>query len=690
MERSSMILVSLLALGLVGVLTACPTTPTPQSVVIAPASGLTLPVGAGQLLYATVKDASGNTVQQAVTWASSDPSKATVGADGTIIGLALGDTNITASANGVTSAPAKVTVGKLTKGVATLAVPTADDPSATVQLPVVVYSDYALYQGDIIFDLSSVQQSASGWVSLRPQGNILPASKGKLWANRTMNYYLDPSLPQEIKNMVVQAANVFGNKANITLNPLSSPGGDYIHILQADPKKPICGDSKVGRQGGEQTVHFQIGCPLRAYLHEFGHALGLWHEQSRNDRDGYVTVLMNNIIDDYQDQYGKSGGQGSGNGDYDYSSVMHYPVRSGFSRWSGGKQLPTFTVNRFFGPSDEIGQESEIGTRDVLSGGDLKALSFLYGNIAPSVTLVSPTGNTQLEIAAPFGLQMEAKTTDVEDGGACCKITWYSWKDGVITTTTGGDSQITYNFKTLGPQLVTVTAEDSKGASDSINFAVNVTHARPDATISNPAPAATVYRNLAFQITKLANFGQDGPWNVKCTWTIPGFGSSPTGCATSVLLGNNFPKGLLSITLNVTDKYGGVNTSSVSVGVDELTTLGVSIVTPANNGSGSVNAGDLVALEKSVVNGVAPVTRVWTWQPSKQGCAPQTLTLQPPSVIQPGTNPDGYWDLSGQVNVSPYGCGWGDGTLSVTVTDNNSQTASASINYRVDYAPPPN
>ncbi len=687
MKKSWFAIVPLLAVAL----SACPTQPAPQSVVIAPATGLTLPVGAGQLLYATVTNSSGNTVQQAVSWASSDSSKASVGADGTIIGLALGETNITASAGGVTSAPVKVTVGKLTKGVVTLAAPTVQDPTATVQLPVVVYKDYALYQGDVIFALKNVQVASSGgWTSLKPQANIQPADRGKLWANRTVPYYLDPGLPKEIRDHVVQAAAVFNDKAGMTLQPLSSPGGDYVYISRADAGKPICGDSYVGRQGGRQDLHFQVGCPLRTYLHEFGHALGLWHEQSRNDRDAYIAVQYDNIVSDYTDQYDKSSGDGAGYGTYDYGSVMHYSVYNGVSKMSGGKPLPTFTVNRAFDSASEVTSANQIGNRDALSGGDLKALSFLYGNIAPAIALVQPKGTVNLEIGHPFGIDLEATVSDVEDGNACCKVTWYAWKEGTIGTTTGADSKINYQFKTLGSQLVTATVEDSKGATDRVNFAVNVTHAKPDAGISNPTPAATVYRNLPFQLIKLANSGQDAPWDVKCTWTIPGLSPNPTGCATSVLLGNGFPKGSLSITLNVTDKYGGTNSSALNVNVDELATLGASIVTPANNGSGSVNAGDAVTLEKAVINGVAPISRVWTWQPTKQGCAVQTVTVHPAVVIQPGTSPDGYWDLNDQLSVAPLGCGWGDGVLTVTITDKNGQTTSASINFRVDYAPPPN
>jgi Astacin (Peptidase family M12A) len=430
---------------------------------------------------------------------------------------------------------------------------------------------------------------------------------------------------------------------------------------------------------------------LRTYLHEFGHALGLWHEQSRNDRETRITVLYDNIVSDYTDQYDKSSGDGAGYGTYDYGSVMHYAVYNGVSKMSNGKQLPTFTVNNSFDPASEVTDASQIGRRDALSGGDLKALSYLYGNIAPTITRVKPTSSTvQIEISNPLSFDMEANAADVEDGSACCKVTWYAWKEGLIGTTTGPNSKASFTFKTLGPQNITATAEDSKGATDSLTFAVNVVHAAPQAEIAQPTTNQTVYRNLPFQLVANTGFAGNSFLTLTCTWSIPGVTPSPKGCNSSVLLGNNFPKGASTISLNVTDQYGGSTTKTVSVNVDELATLGVSIITPANNGSGSVNAGDTITLEKAVINGVAPISRVWTWQPSKQGCAVQTVTVQPAIVIQPGTSPDGYWDLTPQVNILPSGCGWGDGTLTVTVTDKNNQTASASVNFRVEYAPPPN
>lgn len=75
-------------------------------------------------------------------------------------------------------------------------------------------------------------------------------------------------------------------------------------------------------------VTLSSGCATVGHaIHELGHALGLWHEHSRPDRNEYIRVNYNNIKETEQDNFGildESKFSLVPDVGYDIESIMHY------------------------------------------------------------------------------------------------------------------------------------------------------------------------------------------------------------------------------------------------------------------------------------------------------------------------------------------------------------------------------
>lgn len=81
----------------------------------------------------------------------------------------------------------------------------------------------------------------------------------------------------------------------------------------------------VGRRAGYiQRVSIASFCSLAAVIHEIGHVVGFWHEQSRPDRDQYITIHQENIRPGYKSDFDKINAVDSLGVPYDFNSIMHY------------------------------------------------------------------------------------------------------------------------------------------------------------------------------------------------------------------------------------------------------------------------------------------------------------------------------------------------------------------------------
>ncbi|XP_042603297.1 LOW QUALITY PROTEIN: meprin A subunit beta-like [Cyprinus carpio] len=191
----------------------------------------------------------------------------------------------------------------------------------------------------------------------------------------TVPFVLDSSLEINAKGVILRAFEQFRLKTCIDFKPWSREP-NYIFVF----KGRGC-YSKVGnRRMGKQNLSIGAGCDsLGTVEHEFLHALGFWHEQSRSDRDDYVTIVWDQIKKGYKHNFNLHNENESSSLDvpYDYGSVMHY------SKTSFSKDREPTIVTKIPEFLDVIGQRMEFSDSDLLK------LNRLYNCTKASIFLDS-------------------------------------------------------------------------------------------------------------------------------------------------------------------------------------------------------------------------------------------------------------------------------------------------------------
>lgn len=169
-------------------------------------------------------------------------------------------------------------------------------------------------EGDLLIPTKSSTTGRNGMVA-----------ESYRWTDAVIPFEINGNFNAFAMDLIEKAINAYHENTCIKFVPRRSTDLDYISI-QSDSSG--CWSS-VGRTGGRQVVNLQTpGCTTKVgtVIHELMHAAGFLHEQNREERDNFVTIMYGNIRKGYEANFHKAAaGSTSGFGvGYDYGSVMHY------------------------------------------------------------------------------------------------------------------------------------------------------------------------------------------------------------------------------------------------------------------------------------------------------------------------------------------------------------------------------
>ena len=316
-------------------------------------------------------------------------------------------------------------------------------------------------------------------------------STGHRWPNGIVYYEFDAAYPDVPPSFPVALA---GMEAATSLRFVPRTNQrDYVGIVNGSG----C-SSYVGRVGGAQNMSLRrSGCTgVSTTTHEFGHAVGLSHEQTRPDRDQYVRINWDNIQDGRAHNFRI--GNYLANGPYDYQSVMHYPSR-GFSK----NGLPTIEALDPNAPPFRGG---------VLSPGDIAGIQFLYhtdvavaatqpaqigtGSGFQVVVEVSNLGSNDIgnvnakdiEVSVPLPAGTQFQGADSDSGSWTCDSV-----AGLLTCKLPSLNRLTTTFLTL--DLVAPSGQDQMQLDLAVSSSNRDKNAQNNSTsmtaIIDPGPAVT-------------------------------------------------------------------------------------------------------------------------------------------------------------------------------------------------------
>jgi hypothetical protein len=229
------------------------------------------------------------------------------------------------------------------------------------------------------------------------------------WPNGIVPFQILDGFTEAERQTIIDGLNHIASLTHVCFRYRNNEA-DYIKFRKVTQQELGYkgGRSELGRVGGGQEIVISTDAVTnKTVRHEVCHALGLLHEQSREDRNSFVKILYDNIEFPYGlgNNFSQAVYTSSDIGSYDFNSIMHYR-HNAFGKKVNGVQLST--IQKISAP-----KETDFGISSSLSSGDIAGINSMYPteqscatltNLAPGELIVGASKTMNISAGDAYNL----------------------------------------------------------------------------------------------------------------------------------------------------------------------------------------------------------------------------------------------------------------------------------------------